>query len=78
MSDKREQAPDKTPSFDEILAELRQIVETLERGELPLERSLGEFERGVSLSRRGQHILDEAEQRVEVLMRDGTTQPLEP
>ena len=62
-------------SFDETLRQLQAIVERLERGELPLEESLRSFERGVELSRRGQAILDAAERRVEILLRDGRTEP---
>ena len=63
--------------FDAILARLQGIVERLENEELPLEDSLKAFEQGMDLSRRGQRILDEAERRVELLLRDGTTGPLE-
>ena len=63
--------------FDAILGELQQIVDQLERADLPLEQSLAAFERGVGLSRQGQKILDAAEQRVEVLLRDGSTESLE-
>ena len=65
-------------SFDGTLHELHGIVERLEHGELTLEDSLLAFERGVLLSRRGQAILDAAERRVELLLRDGRTEPLEP
>jgi len=63
--------------FDAILAQLQGIVERLENEELPLEDSLKAFEQGMDLSRRGQRILDEAERRVDLLLRDGTTEPLE-
>jgi len=63
--------------FDDVLEQLQQIVEQLEDAELPLEESLAAFERGVELSRRGQRILDEAERKVEVLLRDGSTEPLD-
>ncbi len=63
-------------SFDETLRQLQGIVERLERGELPLEESLRAFERGVELSRQGQAILDAAERKVEILLRDGRTEPL--
>lgn len=63
--------------FDALLAQLQGIVERLESEELPLEDSLRAFEQGMDLSRRGQRILDEAERRVELLLRDGTTEPLE-
>ena len=69
--------PEAGRSFDEILRELQSLVEQLEREDLPLEQSLQAFERGVALSRQGQGILDAAERRVELLLRDGTTQPFE-
>jgi exodeoxyribonuclease VII small subunit len=53
------------------LASLERIVRELERGDLPLERSLELFEQGVRLSRVCQERLNEAERRIEVLLRDG-------
>ena len=69
--------PRDTETFDTILKELQGVVQRLESEELPLEDSLKAFERGMELSRRGQRILDDAERRVEVLLRDGGTEPLE-
>jgi exodeoxyribonuclease VII small subunit len=57
-------------SFDQVLAQLRTIVERLEGGNLSLEQSLAAFEEGVRLSRAGARMLDAAEQRVEILLRD--------
>jgi exodeoxyribonuclease VII small subunit len=57
-------------SFDQVLAQLRGIVERLEGGNLSLEQSLAAFEEGVKLSRTGARILDAAEQRVEILLKD--------
>jgi exodeoxyribonuclease VII small subunit len=54
--------------LEKSLAELESIVEQLESGELPLDKSLKEFERGVRLSRECQGALKDAEQRVQVLM----------
>lgn len=65
------------PGFDAILTDLQALVEALESADMPLERSLEAFERGVALARRGQQILDAAERKVELLMRDGSTAPLE-
>ena len=61
-------------SFESSLRELEQIVEQLEAGDLPLEQSLDLFEQGVRLSRECQRRLDEAEQKVEILLKgdDGT------
>ena len=67
--------------FEEILTRLEGVVESLEGGDIPLEQALASFERGVSLARLGARRLDEAERRVEVLLRDadGTrTRPLDP
>ncbi|HET8675395.1 MAG TPA: exodeoxyribonuclease VII small subunit [Blastocatellia bacterium] len=61
-------------SFESSLRELERIVEQLEAGDLPLEQSLDLFEQGVRLSRECQRRLDEAEQKVEILLKgdDGT------
>ena len=56
--------------FEGSLKELEQIVAQLEAGDLPLERSLELFEQGVRLSRDCQKRLDEAESRVEILLKD--------
>ena len=50
----------KSPSFEEALAELETLVETLEKGDQSLEESLKSFERGVELTRLCQRSLDEA------------------
>jgi exodeoxyribonuclease VII small subunit len=56
--------------FEASLRQLEQIVEQLEAGDLPLEQSLALFEQGVQLSRDCQKRLDEAERRVEILLKD--------
>ncbi len=62
-----------TPDFEAALAELEQIVLRLEQGDLPLEESLRQFERGVTLTRGCQKALQQAEQKIRVLAqnRDG-------
>jgi len=69
------EAAAQSPNFETQLASLERIVRELERGDLPLERSLELFEQGVKLSRECQERLNEAERRIEVLLRsgDGTT-----
>jgi exodeoxyribonuclease VII small subunit len=57
-------------SFESSLASLEKVVRELERGDLPLEKSLDLFEQGVRLSRECQERLNEAERRIEVLLRD--------
>jgi len=66
------------PDFERSLAELEAIVERLEHGELSLEESLQQFERGVRLTRACQAALKEAEQKVEILLRkSGDSESLE-
>lgn len=49
------------------MAELQEIVMQLEKGELPLEDSLKQFEQGISIARKCQDILNQAEQKIEIL-----------
>ena len=58
------------PTFEEALARLEAIVSELEESDLPLERSLAVFEEGVRLSRLLHERLNEAERRVEILMKN--------
>lgn len=60
----------KTKTFESSLEELERIVRQLEQGELTLEKSLELFEQGVTLSRDCQERLNQAERRIEILMRD--------
>lgn len=57
-------------SFETSLEALEQIVQQLEEGDLPLEKSLEMFEQGIRLSRECQERLSQAERRIEVLLRD--------
>ncbi len=56
--------------FEAALARLEEIVQELEKGELPLEQSLKLFEEGIRLSRICTKRLDEAERKVEILLKD--------
>jgi exodeoxyribonuclease VII small subunit len=56
-------------SFETCLDELEKVVKELEGGDLSLERSLELFERGMSLSDTCRKQLEEAETRVEMLIR---------
>ena len=71
--------PDKpAPSFEAGLAELESVVKQLESGDLPLEKALDLFEKGVQLSETCRKQLEEAETRIEVLTRRGNTIQAEP
>jgi exodeoxyribonuclease VII small subunit len=62
-------------TFEASLNQLETIVRKLESGELPLEESLKLFEKGVALSRECRERLNEAERRIEVLMKDSEGNP---
>lgn len=64
--------------FEASLAELEQLVARMERGELTLEESLQQFERGIALARACQQALREAEQRVQQLTRGEQGETLTP
>ena len=63
-------------SFEASLSELERVVKELEAGDLPLERSLELFEKGMALSETCRKQLENAETRVEMLIRkEGKIQP---
>lgn len=65
--------------YAEVVSRLREIVESLESGSLPLEASLERFAEGVQLVKRGEKLLSDAEKRIEQLLsEDGRTAPLSP
>jgi exodeoxyribonuclease VII small subunit len=66
----------KSKSFETQLGALERIVRELERGDLQLEESLKLFEDGVRLSRECQERLNQAERRIEVLLRDSEGRPV--
>ena len=69
---------DKEPDFEQALAELEQLVERLERGDLPLDEALKTFERGVALTRHCQTSLKAAQQKVENLLKMNGQAELQP
>jgi exodeoxyribonuclease VII small subunit len=73
--------PAATPTFEQAVQALEKIIERIESGEIGLEQSIAEYERGVSLIKRCREVLDRAEQRVEELtgqMQVGTPPPPQP
>ena len=69
------------PKFEECLQRLEQIVNELEKGEIPLERALGLFEEGIQLSGSCRKELEEAEGKVEILLKQNgklQAEPFEP
>lgn len=67
---------EKKQAFEVSLKELEKIVRKLEDGDLALEESLKLFEDGVKLSRECQERLNQAERRIEVLLKDENDNPV--
>lgn len=64
--------------FESSLNELEQLVERLERGDLPLDEALKTFERGVALTRHCQTSLKAAQQKVDILLKRSGRPEAEP
>ncbi|MGC7589879.1 exodeoxyribonuclease VII small subunit [Bisgaard Taxon 46] len=62
--------------FETTLQQLEGIVTRLESGSLPLEEALKEFENGVVLANLGQERLQQAEQRIQILLQKNATAEL--
>ncbi len=60
---------EKTWTFEEAISQLADIVKKMEQGETPLEESLQLFEQGVHLTKVCNDLLDSAQAKVEVLMK---------
>ena len=56
-------------NLEKSLADLEELVEELESGDLPLETAMKKFEEGIKLTRGCQTALKEAEQKVEILLK---------
>lgn len=69
----------KSPSqFEDSMEELEKLVEQMEQGDISLEESLKAFERGIKLTRTCQQALQDAEQKVQILLEKNGQQILEP
>lgn len=68
----------KTPNLEKSLAELEELVDDLESGDLPLEKAMKKFEDGIKLTRSCQAALKEAEQKVQILLESAEGESLEP
>lgn len=67
------------PKFEDCLQRLEKIVQELEKGEVPLEKSLTLFEEGMQLSAACRKELEEAEGKVEILLKQKLqAEPFEP
>jgi exodeoxyribonuclease VII small subunit len=69
------------PNFEECIQRLERIVQELEKGEVSLDKSLGLFEEGMKISASCRKELEEAESKVEVLLKQNgklQAEPFEP
>lgn len=58
-------------SFEDAMKELESIAEELEKGNLNLDQSVEKFEEGMKLSKKCSKMLDEAEKKITILLKDG-------
>jgi exodeoxyribonuclease VII small subunit len=69
----------KTPaSFEAKLAELEALVQRIEQGSMPLDKSLEAFEQGVKIAKECHSILDTASQKVTEIKQSGEEAPFDP
>ncbi len=74
---KTESTAHSEPSFEVQLERLEEIVQSLEGGDLPLSKSLALFEEGISLARKCEASLSQAEMTIEALMRSESGERIE-
>lgn len=65
-------------SLENAMTEIASIVEKMEHETLPLEETLAQFERGIFLIRHSQKILQDTEQKVQILLQQNQTEILAP
>ncbi len=69
MAEKKE----KNLNFEEAIKDLEKIASELEKGDLDLEASVSKFEEGMELSKKCNSLLENAEKRISILLKDGDT-----
>lgn len=58
-------------NFEEMMQELEKISQDLEKGDLTLGESVKKFEKGIELSKECSKVLEEAEKKITILIKDG-------
>ncbi|MBM4054525.1 MAG: exodeoxyribonuclease VII small subunit [Planctomycetes bacterium] len=56
--------------FEEALKGLEEIVDKLEKGDLPLDETLSEYENGIKLYKKCISLLEDAEKKIQILVKD--------
>ena len=74
MAEKKQKDDITKLSFEEAIKELTGIVEKIEQGEIPLENSLQQYERGMALIAHCRTVLQKAEKRIEKIGREQQTE----
>lgn len=62
----------KKPNFEKSLNELEEIIEQLEKGDLPLDETLAKYERGIKIYKQCHNILENAEKKISILLKNAT------
>ena len=63
-------------TFEEALTELEEIVEAIEQGDVPLEKSIDKYADGIKLIKQCRGILDQAEKKIQLLSKHADGQLL--
>lgn len=73
---KKDPVDDKLPNLENALTEISSLIEHMEQGDLSLEQSLTQFERGIKLIKHAQKILQAAEQKIQILIQNNGEEKL--
>ena len=61
-------------NFEQAITELTEIVEKIEKGEVPLQESLDQYEKGMTLIKHCRTLLQDAEKRIEVISKENVAE----
>lgn len=64
---------EKELTFEEAMKQLEIITSELEKGDLDLDKSVAKFEEGMKLSKQCSNLLEDAEKRITILLKDEDT-----
>ena len=62
-------------TFEQAIGQLKEIVNKIEQGEIPLQDSLEQYEKGMALIKHCRGILQKAEKRIEKISREEPPEP---
>jgi exodeoxyribonuclease VII small subunit len=76
MADKKKKNDVENMSFEEAIKELTNIVGKIEQGQIPLQDSLEQYEKGMALIKQCRTILQKAEERIEKITKEQERDPI--